>query len=49
MSVENCAAWVNTLLMFAGISETDREKYGEFFGIDWGEENLLPRDSFRYE
>lgn len=22
---------------------------GEFFGIDWGEEDLLPRDSFRYE
>ena len=46
---ENCAAWVNTLLMIAGISDHDREKYGEFYGFDWGEEDLLPRKSFKYE
>ena len=46
---ENCAAWVNTLLKTAGISDADREKYGEFFGIDWGEEDLLPPNSFKLE
>jgi hypothetical protein len=38
---ENCACWVNTLLKCAGISDEDREEYGEFFGIDWGEEDLI--------
>ena len=46
---ENCAAWVNTLLKIAGVSETNRLKYSEFFGFDWGEEDELPRSSFTYE
>jgi len=37
----NCSAWVNTLFSIAGVSKTDRERYGEFFGIDWGEEDLI--------
>ena len=43
----NCAAWVNTLFKVAGVSETDREKAGEFFGIDWGEEDLIPESFFQ--
>lgn len=46
---ENCAAWVNHLLKLAGVSDDDREKYGEFDGFDWGEEDLLPSGSFTYE
>ena len=42
MSVENCAAWVNSILERVGIPKSEREHLGEFFGIDWGEEDLLP-------
>jgi hypothetical protein len=43
---ENCAAWVNTLFKVAGVSETERKKRGEFFGIDAGEEDLIPEQFF---
>ena len=43
---ENCAAWINTLFKVAGVSDADREEAGEFFGIDWGEEDLSPEDFF---
>lgn len=43
---ENCAAWINTLFKIAGVSEADREEAGEFFGIDWGEEDLIPEEFF---
>jgi hypothetical protein len=43
---ENCAAWINTLFKIAGVSDADREKAGEFFGIDWGEEDFIPEDFF---
>ena len=39
---ENCAAWVNTILQHIGISDTDREILGEFNGMDWGEEDIIP-------
>lgn len=42
----NCAAWVNTLFTVAGISQQDRERYGEFFGIDIGEEDLIDQNLF---
>jgi hypothetical protein len=44
---ENCSAWVNTLLKVAGVPLTDRQKLGEFSGIDWGEEDLLPEEYFK--
>ena len=43
---ENCAAWVNTMLKKAGISDEIREDLGEFWGIDWGEEDLIPDQFF---
>jgi hypothetical protein len=43
---ENCAAWVNTLLKVAGVSKATRMRAGEFSGIDWGEEDLLPVSMF---
>ena len=36
-SDENCAAWVNTLFKSLGVSEADRRKHGDQFGVDWGE------------
>ena len=35
----NCSAWVNGLLKSVGISEADRIKLGEFWGVDWSEES----------
>ena len=43
---ENCAALINTVLMRVGIPKSDRERLGEFFGIDWGEEDLIPPQYF---
>lgn len=43
---ENCAAWINTLFKIAGVSDADRKDAGEFSGIDWGEEDLIPEDFF---
>lgn len=37
----NCASWANSLFNYAGISEADRIKLGEFSGVDWGEELLI--------
>ena len=36
----------NTVLKKIGISEDKREELGEFWGIDWGEEDLIPDDHF---
>jgi hypothetical protein len=43
---ENCSAWVNTLFKIAGVSDPDRDRLGEFFGIDWGEEDLISEAFF---
>lgn len=43
---ENCAAWVNTLLDVAGVSDAEREALGEFSGVDWGEEFGIEPDMF---
>lgn len=43
---ENCSAWINTLFKVAGISEAERLELGEFFGIDFGEEDLIPEEFF---
>lgn len=43
---ENCSAWANTLFKVAGITESDRDELGEFFGIDWGEEDLISESFF---
>lgn len=43
---ENCATYVNSLFKAAGVSEKDRTRLGEFLGIDWGEEDLLPMELF---
>lgn len=43
---ENCAAWINTLFKVAGVSNAERKELGEFFGIDWGEEDLIPEEFF---
>lgn len=39
---ENCAAWVNTILHYAGVDKSVRKSIGNFKGIDWGESDLLP-------
>ncbi len=44
---DNCSAWINTLFAITGVSEGARETYGEFFGIDWGEEDLIDKALFR--
>jgi RHS repeat-associated protein len=43
---ENCAAWVNSMLDRAGVPEDVRETIGEFNGVDWGEEDLIPSEFF---
>lgn len=43
---ENCAAWVNTLFKVVGVDAASRETAGEFFGVDWGEEDLIPEEFF---
>ncbi len=43
---ENCAAWVNSMLDRIGIPQQLREQLGEFPGIDWGEEDLIPSRYF---
>ncbi len=42
----NCATWVNTLFKVAGVPRSARVRAGEFSGIDWGEEALLPASAF---
>lgn len=43
----NCSAWVNTILKILGVPEEERERLGEFDGIDWGEEDLLEESLFQ--
>ena len=43
---ENCAAWVNSMLERVGIPKSERDRLGEFFGVDWGEEDLIPSQYF---
>ena len=45
---QNCATFVNTMMAKAGVSEADRVDAGEFWGVDWGEENILYSGHFRY-
>lgn len=42
----NCATFVNSLLKYLNYSYSYRVKKGEFDGIDWGEENNIPRRYF---
>lgn len=43
---ENCACWVNTLLKSLGFSKSYRHEKGEFFGVDWGEEDEIDVNLF---
>ena len=47
LSDENCSTWINTMLKVAGVSLANRQKHGEFSGIDWGEEDLLDESYFQ--
>ncbi|GEM_PF-5809482 len=38
----NCETFVNSVLKVLGYSEDIRERLGEFSGIDWAEEDLIP-------
>ena len=42
----NCATWVYTLLTVAGITKNKLQELGEFWGIDWGEENQINESYF---
>ena len=44
---DNCASWVNTLFKVLGLTKRQRQKYGEFWGMDWGEEDPIPESLFR--
>jgi hypothetical protein len=44
---ENCACGVNSVLRYLKFSASDRESWGEFWGVDWGEEDLISEDYFR--
>ncbi len=46
LSSQNCAAWVNTMFKIAGVTQANRESFGEFNGVDWGEEGLLDESLF---
>lgn len=43
---ENCACIVNTLMKTLGYEKNVREKLGEFWGVDWGEEDLVDERYF---
>ena len=43
----NCSAWVNTLFSVAGVPKEQRVLHGEFRGIDWGEEDYIPKELFQ--
>ncbi|MDD3006658.1 MAG: hypothetical protein PHX30_03705 [Candidatus Pacebacteria bacterium] len=38
---ENCACIVNSIFKVLGYSSSDRQEMGEFWGVDWGEEDLI--------
>jgi hypothetical protein len=44
---ENCSCWVNTLLKSVGFSAEYRHLKGEFYGVDWGEEDTIGVDLFK--
>ena len=46
LSDDNCASWVNTLFKVAGISESERRRLGQFWGIDWAEKLEIPENLF---
>ena len=43
----NCASFVNAILKITGMTDRDRNEFGEFFGIDWGEEDLIDLMHFK--
>jgi hypothetical protein len=43
---ENCSCMVNSILEILGYSSKVRQELGEFWGIDCGEEDTIPRDYF---
>ncbi len=47
LSNSNCASWVNVFLESIGIPQYLREKYGEFRGVDWGEEDAFDPKYFK--
>ncbi|MFA7169554.1 MAG: hypothetical protein WC178_01740 [Candidatus Paceibacterota bacterium] len=38
---ENCACIVNSIFKVLGYSSSDRQEMGEFWGVDWGEKDLI--------
>ncbi len=44
---DNCAAWVNTLFKVAGVPKYQREKLGQFWGIDAAERLEIPSHLFK--
>ena len=44
---DNCAAWVNCLLEAAGVPQSTRLQAGEFWGVDWGEEDKRIAEHFK--
>jgi hypothetical protein len=43
---ENCAAGLNSILACLGFPADYRETMGEFWGVDWGEEDIIPATYF---
>jgi len=43
---ENCACIVNSIFKSLGYSSNDRQELGEFWGVDWGEEDLISERYF---
>ena len=43
---DNCAAWVNTLFKVAGVSDSERRRLGQFWGVDWAEKVEIPESLF---
>jgi hypothetical protein len=43
---ENCACITNSLMKVLGYSESVRHELGEFWGVDWGEEDLVDSHYF---
>lgn len=43
---ENCACIVNSIFNVLGYPSSVRQELGEFWGVDWGEEDLIPARYF---
>lgn len=43
---ENCACIVNSIFNVIGYPSSVRQELGEFWGVDWGEEDLIPARYF---